>query len=80
MYPPISELSIIVSVFDSSGLFSNTTFPASQSDAFFNVGNNGSYTISVEASHDTTVPSTPKNISLTSMPNTHIHTFVYCTA
>ena len=69
MYPPTSELSITVSVSDSSGLVSNTAFPAIQSDAFFNLGNNGSYTISVETSHDTTGPSAPKTIPLTSMPN-----------
>ena len=69
VYPPTSELSITVSVSDdSSGLVSNTTFPGSQSDAFFNLRNNGSYTISVEANHDTTGSSTlPITIPLTSM-------------
>ena len=72
MYPPTSELSVTVSVADSSGLVSNATFPASQSDAFFNLGNNRSYTISVETSHDTTGPSTPLTFPLTSMPNIHV--------
>ena len=67
MYPPISELSVTVSVSDSSGLISRTTSPASQSDAFLNLRNKGSYTVSVEARHDTTGPSTPKTISLISM-------------
>ena len=69
MYTPISELSVTVSVSDSSGLVSNARFSGSQSDAFFNLGNNGSYTISMEASHDSTGPSTPITILLTSMLN-----------
>ena len=73
MYPPTSESSVTVSVSDSSGLISSTTSPASQSDAFFNLRNKGSYTVSVGARHDTTGPSTPKTISLTSMHENIMH-------
>lgn len=65
VYPPTSELSVAVSVSNSSGLVSNNTFPGSQSDAFFNLGNNGSYTISMVANHATTGSSTPRTILLT---------------
>ena len=78
MYPPTSELSVTVSASDSSGLISSTAFPASQSDAFFNLRNNGSYTTFVEASHDTTGPSIPKTISLTSMYDMHDIVQVSC--
>ena len=68
VYPPTCELSITVLVSDSSGLVvSNTTFPMSQSNAFFNLRNNGSYTISLEANHDTTGSSSSITIPLTSM-------------
>ena len=67
VYPPTSEMSITVSVSDSSGLVSTTTFPVSQSDAFFNLGNNESYTISVVANHAITGSSTPTTIPLTSI-------------
>ena len=76
MYPPINELSVTVSVSDSSGLVSNITFPASQSNIFFDLGNNGSYTVTVDASHNTTGPSTPKIIPLISMCNKQCHVHV----
>ena len=43
VYPPTSELNVTVSVADASGLVSNTAFPASQSDTFFNLGSNELY-------------------------------------